>query len=333
MNYRNFGATGLRISELGLGTCFMAEQGQENVNRCIHHAIANGVNYFDTAADYGRGNDERMLGIGLKEHRDRVILATKVGYTDDPADHRSVDGLMRQFEQSLARLQTDHVDIIQIHEADFRKWWSSEPITPEEGMDHLGNLLRDDVAYDFVNAPCIEFLRRAKASGKTRFAGITFKNARLGAGILEAVPEIDCMMVAHQFNPVLRNAAEFLFPVTERLGKGVVLGAALMKGWLAVPQRSWKNQRPEWMDDAFFDSYFRILAIAEQSSIPLAELSIRWMLGEVRQHCIVFGFSGLDVVDSNLQAASKGMLPPDVQSAVNAAGIVHPLLYQGRTSL
>lgn len=332
MNYRPLGKTGQSVSEISLGTCFMAEQGQDNLNRCVAFALNQGVNYFDTAADYGRGNDERMLGAALKGRRDQAFLATKVGYTDDPLDHRRADGLMRQFDQSLQRLQTDHVDVIQIHEADFRKWWKDYDLSPEEGMNHHGILMRDEEAYDFASAPAGEFLRRAKASGKARFIGLTAKNARLTARLLEHI-EVDSLMTAHQFNPLLRNAAEFLFPITEKKGIGVVLGAALMKGWLAVPQTAWKTNRPDWMDEVFYNAYFQYVALCEKAGLSLAEVSIRWMLSEKRQHSIVFGFASLDIVKNNLDIAAKGELPTDLRAAIDAIGLVHPLIYQNRQTL
>ncbi len=332
MNHRTLGKTNLAISELGLGTCFMAQQGQTNVNRCVDFAIDAGVNYFDTAADYGRGTDESMLGAALKGKRDQIVLATKVGYTDDPRDHRNAEGLMKQFEGSLQRLQTDHVDIIQIHEADFRKWWLDYDITDKEGMDHGGELIHDDEYYAFADAPVVQFLKQAKESGKTRFIGLTAKDARRTARMLEHI-EVDSLMTAHQFNPILRNAARYLFPITEEKQLGVVLGAALLKGWAAVPQWEWREEPPEWMDDTFHQAYFSYLDIWQQSGLGLAELSMRWLLSEKRLHSIVVGFSGLEVVEDNIRSVCQGELPSELKQAIDDIGIVHPLIYQGRTRL
>ena len=329
---RVLGKTGLSVSVMGLGTCFMAQLGQDGVAACVRHGMERGVNYFDTAADYGKGGDEILLGQALKAIRNEVILATKVGYTPDPRDHRSADGIMRQFEDSLTRLQTDHVDIIQVHEADFLKWWTDRPMTAEEGLDHMGALIRDNEAYDFADAPVVTFLRRAKESGKARFVGLTAKDARRTARILEAI-DVDTVMTAHQFNPILRNAQKFLFPITQQKGIGVVGGAVLMKGWLAVEQNTWRTQRPSWMDEPFHHAYFRFVEISRENGIPMAELTIRWVLEEERQASLVFGFGSREVIDQNLDAALKGPLPPDLKQAVDAIGLIHPLLYQGRHSL
>ena len=335
MKTRILGKTGLNVSELGLGSAFMAGQGQDGVDRCVDYAVDHGVNYFDTAANYGDGRDETMLGAALKGKRDKVILATKVGFTNRERyrldGHRSADQLMGQFEDSLKRLQTDYVDIIQIHEADYLKWWT-DAIPDDEAAVDWGALIEDDTDYDFANAPAVEFLANAKRSGKARFIGLTAKNARLLARILKVI-DVDSVMAAHQFNPVFRNAVEFLFPTAQDLEVGVVIGAPLMKGWLAVPQNAWRENPPDWMDEAFKTSYFRFLDIHADVGIPMAELCLRWMLSEQRQQSIVVGFSNLQEVEFNMSAARRGTLPDDLNAAIDEIGIVHPLIYQARTKI
>ena len=332
---RPLGKTGLNVSELGLGSAFMAGQGQDGVNRCVDYAVDHGVNYFDTSANYGDGKDETMLGTALKEKRNKVILATKVGFINRERyrldEHRSADQLMAQLEDSLKRLQTDYVDIIQIHEADYLKWWTDAIPDDEDAVD-WGALIEDDTDYDFADAPAVKFLADAKRSGKARFIGLTAKNARLLGRILKVI-EVDSVMTAHQFNPVFRNAVEFLFPTAQDLGVGVVIGAPLMKGWLAVPQNGWRERPPDWMDELFKTSYFRFLDIHAAAGIPMAELCIRWMLSEQRQQSVVVGFSNLREVKFNMSAALRGALPDDLNAAIEGIGIVHPLIYQARTKI
>ena len=236
MERRTLGKTGLVVGELGLGTCFMSAQGQQGVNDCVARAVDRGIDYFDTAANYGQGSQEQMLGVALRGRRGRVFLATKVGCVEDLGGHRRAESLMCQFDDSLGRLQTDHVDLIQLHEADQRKWWSDDPVSKEEAADHWGPLIRDEEDYDFIAAPCVEFLRRVKQQGKARFVGITGKDARR-LGCLVGAVQVDSMMVAHQYNPIIRNAARFLLPLTEAKGVGVA-GGAMFKGGLPLPERN-----------------------------------------------------------------------------------------------
>ena len=335
MKTRILGKTGLNISELGLGSAFMTGQGQDGANRCVDYAVDHGVNYFDTAANYGDGRDETVLGTALKGKRDQVILATKVGFINQQRyrldGHRSADQLMEQFEGSLKRLQTDYVDIIQIHEADYLKWWTDD-IPDAEDARVWSALIEDDTDYDFPDAPAIKFLANAKRSGKARFIGLTAKNARVLGRILKAV-YVDSVMTAHQFNPIFRNAVEFLFPTAQDLGVGVVIGAPLMKGWLAVPQNAWWENPPDWMDETFKASYFKFLDIHADTGLPMAELCIRWMLSEQRQQSVVVGFSNIQEVEFNISAASRGTLPDELNAAIAEIGIVHPLIYQGRTQI
>jgi aryl-alcohol dehydrogenase-like predicted oxidoreductase len=78
----------VQLSIMGLDTCFMAQQGQEKTNHCVRYAVEQGINYFDAAAHYGQGNDERMPGTALRGCRNDVFLATKVGCLEEPGGHR-----------------------------------------------------------------------------------------------------------------------------------------------------------------------------------------------------------------------------------------------------
>ena len=153
-----------------------------------------------------------------------------------------------------------------------------------------------------------------------------------GIDYFDAVP-VDSMLVAHQYNPIYRNAARFLLPSTDAKGVGVAGGAMFMKGWLAVPMAAWRDQPPSWMDEDFHRAYFAYLDLQASSGIPLPELTLRWLLAEQRIHCIVVGFSEWREIESNIEAIERGPLPLDLQSAIDALGIVHPLLYQGGTTI
>ena len=111
----------------------------------------------------------------------------------------------------------------------------------------------------------------------------------------------------------------------------MVIGAPLMKGWLAVPQEEWRDNPPDWMDAPFKQSYFGFIDIHRDYEIPMAELCIRWMLEEHRQQSIVVGFSNFQEVESNISAAYCGALSNDINASIERSGIVHPLTYQGRT--
>ncbi|HVV79782.1 MAG TPA: aldo/keto reductase [Pseudolabrys sp.] len=332
MEYRRFGRTNILVSELGLGSAFVSAQGQSIVSDGIRAAIDAGVNFFDTAPYYSAGADEQMLGQALAGVRDRIVLATKVGYTADPNDHRSVAGLTQQFEGSLQRLNVSYVDIIQIHEADFRKWWVDENITPEEGSNPQGALIQDDEIYDFAGAPVIQFVANAIETGKARFVGITAKDARRAARLTRAL-DVHTIMIAHQFNPILRNASEFLFEEAVAKDVGIMVAAPLMQGLLARPKLKWRGAPPPWMDATFFNAYFGFIDLAEKVGIGVQELTFRWLLREARLHTVLFGFRSVDDIKANVRAVELGPLPEPLQAEIDALGIVHPLIFQGRTTI
>ena len=87
------------------------------------------------------------------------------------------------------------------------------------------------------------------------------------------------------------------------------------------------------MDPVFHRAYLAYLDIHAASGLPMAELTLRWLLAETRLHSIVLGFSCREEIAANLAAVNKGPLPGDLQRAIQAIGLVHPLTYQGRTEL
>src|SRR4051794_10102869 len=104
---RPFGATGVRVSLLGYGTAPLGKKHitREHAVRCLHYAIDHGITYLDTSPDYG---SEPHVGAVMRMRRAEVFLATKV-------NRRSKAGALAELKESLARLQTDHVDLIQVH--------------------------------------------------------------------------------------------------------------------------------------------------------------------------------------------------------------------------
>ncbi|QRG67404.1 aldo/keto reductase [Brevibacillus choshinensis] len=119
MQYRNLARTGISVSQFALGGgVFGALAGQEEGSRIIDEALDAGINMIDTSNRYGDGESERIIGEAIKGRREKVILATKFGA--EPDDERNQSGVSRRWvrqavEQSLLRLQTDYIDLYQLH--------------------------------------------------------------------------------------------------------------------------------------------------------------------------------------------------------------------------
>ncbi len=144
MKYRKLGNTGLIVSEVALGTMQfggkmnMGNLGQEDTTRMVKLALDRGINFIDTADVYSRGESETLIGNALKGIREEIVLATKVRLPMSDNFNRSGAtrvNIMRGVESSLKRLQTDHVDLYQVH-----GWDSNTPL--EETLRTLDDLVR-----------------------------------------------------------------------------------------------------------------------------------------------------------------------------------------------
>ncbi|WP_025694909.1 aldo/keto reductase [Paenibacillus durus] len=124
MEYRNLGRTGMKVSNFTLGTGAFGSWGNTNEEECIQivdTAIGNGINFIDTADVYGAGGSEEIVGKALKGRRNEVVLATKVGMPMGKGLNQSGSSrlwIRQEVENSLRRLQTDHIDLYQLHRPD-----------------------------------------------------------------------------------------------------------------------------------------------------------------------------------------------------------------------
>jgi uncharacterized protein len=144
---RPFGKTGVKVSAIGVGGFHIGKPEDEQVGiRIIQEALDAGINFMDNAWDYHKGRSEEIMGKALEDRRDKAFLMTKV------CTHgRGKDVAMKQLEDSLRRLRTDHVDLWQIHEVVY-------PNDPE---------------LHFKKDGVVEALTLAKKQGKVRFVGFT----------------------------------------------------------------------------------------------------------------------------------------------------------------
>lgn len=165
MRYRQLGRTGLEVSEIGFGTgdnAGLLVAGSPSEQReAVERALELGVNYWDTAPDYGHGAAEANLGRVLDELGARPVVVTKVEVSVDDVDDPA-SAVTDSIDASLERLRLDHVDVLQIHNAPTR--------VRDESAKAWGTLALED----FLGPRgAIEGLRRAREAGKTRFCGFT----------------------------------------------------------------------------------------------------------------------------------------------------------------
>jgi len=173
MQYRTLGDSGVEVSEVGfgawvVGTDWWGDRGEEQAVEMVQHALDCGITYFDTGDVYGHGNSEELLGRALSEHRDEVTLATKVGYdfyNNPQAGHGELpkrldpDWVRTCVERSLDRLDTDHVEVLQLHNA------NADEVTPEL-METLESLREEGLvdALGWAMGPSIGWIAEHEAA-------------------------------------------------------------------------------------------------------------------------------------------------------------------------
>lgn len=196
MPTRSFGKTGYKVGILSLGGQATLEmQGtEEESEKIINRAIDLGVNYIDTAASYGRGQSQINIGRVMKTRRNEVWLSTK---THD----RSYDGSMRLLEDSLNKLQTDHLDLWQLHNV--------------QRQDQIDQIFAKDGA--------IKALEKAKSEGIVRHLGITghFEPVILKNAIKD-YPFDSILMALNAADPHYLSFKKYLLPVAQERGIAII---------------------------------------------------------------------------------------------------------------
>jgi L-galactose dehydrogenase len=218
VKYSPLGKTGVKVSAIGFGTVAFGDDygtvSLEDCSRALVHAIDAGINLVDTSPYYGRTLSEQRLGAALDGRRHEVILGTKCGrYGFDQFDF-SEKAVVRGLEDSLRRLRTDYVDILQAHDVEF------------------GSI--DQVIHETVPA-----MQRLKEQGKVRFIGVTGYWPHILSQIAEAA-SIDVALNYCHWNLMMDDMDATLTPIAQRKQIGLMNGSPLHMGLLGG------NGGPPW---------------------------------------------------------------------------------------
>jgi myo-inositol catabolism protein IolS len=267
MDMRNLGDTGIRVSPIALGCWQFAgdatwgPQDRRASIATVHAAFESGVTFFDSAEMYGAGLSEEILGEALRGRRDRTVIATKVHRT--PMTGRAI---REACEASLRRLQTDFVDLYQIH-----YWDRNVPV--EE---------------------CVQALLSLRKEGKIRAIGVSNSGTRdLSEMMLHAPPATNQMPYS-----LLWRAIEFeIQPLCVSKGIGILAYSPLAQGLLSgtfrspdeVPEgrartRLFSRDRPQTRhgepgrEELAFAAVARIRALCAEASIPMTQASLAWLM-------------------------------------------------------
>jgi L-galactose dehydrogenase len=213
MIYQTLGKTGLQVSKMGFGCASLGNEygnlDNREAIRAVHLAIDHGINFFDTSPYYGRTLSETRLGEALKGRREQVILATKGGRFDRPLETGfdfSYDGILHMCEASLKRLQTDTIDVYQLHDIEFG----------EKAQ---------------VVAEAIPALQKLKSDGKVRFIGVTGFPLALLREMVET-QALDVTLSYCHYNLVNRTLDTLLVPAVKAKGMGLINASVTGMGLL-----------------------------------------------------------------------------------------------------
>jgi aryl-alcohol dehydrogenase-like predicted oxidoreductase len=312
---RPFGITGESVPALSMGCGPFSTATASAHIAAVRRAVDLGMDYVDTSPFYGNGESQEVLGRALAEIREPVFVATKVGHYEDRSQFRNVDTILAQVRENLRILGRDHVDLLQIHEADWRGWWSdAEP---------LDVCIRLDEALDFAGAPVMEALRTAREQGLCRFIGITGNTTVEIAHVLKHV-EVDAMLVAYNYNLILRGALTHCVPVARECGAACIMAGPLYNARLAAVHREWLDEPPGWMTPDFRERYAALCEIQEESGIPMPELAIRYVMEEAGFCTVLTASITVGEVEQNHAAATAGFLPGDVRRRIDGIGLAGP---------
>ena len=313
MQLRVFGRTGMQLSVLGFGCGavggLMVRGEAADQARTVARAIAAGVNYFDTAVQYGDGESEKNLGRVLKQLKPpNIIVGTKVRVP--PGEFGRIDDAVRtSLEGSLARLGLDRVDILHLH----------NPITGNGG----GSTLSVRQVLDEV-VPAFERLRQ---QGKIRFLGITALGDTaalhqvIGARVFDSA-----QVVYNMLNPSAASALPARYPAqdygrlfeqTKAAGVGVVGIRVLAGGALSgsAERHPIAGPAPEPIGSAMsynadIDRARRLMPLLEEGfAASLTEAATRFALSHPAMGTILVGMATPQQFDDALAAAEKGPLP------------------------
>ncbi|GAB4074740.1 aldo/keto reductase family protein [Barrientosiimonas marina] len=291
MNYRHLGNSGLKVSEIGLGSWLT-----HNETESIHRAYDLGINFFDTANEYGQGEAERVLGKALHRYpRESYVLATKAYFPmgDGPNDRGlSRKHIIEQCNASLKRLGVDYIDLYQCHRFD-------KETPTEETLLALEDLVRQ---------------------GKILYYGVSQWSAAQITDAVHITNERNLHpIVSNQpvYNMIVRQIESEIVPVSKKHGMGQIVFSPLAQGVLTgkykpdedlPPQsRAGKGQinylMKSYLDNNVLKQVAKLEDVAGELNIGLSQLALAWILRQPGISSAIVGASNKHQLEENIKAS------------------------------
>jgi aryl-alcohol dehydrogenase-like predicted oxidoreductase len=312
MRYRELGETGMRVSEISLGTWAFGGDwgtvGEDEAYAALNRAVDLGVNFLDTADVYGDGRSEKLIGRLLEDRpNDEILIATKAGRRLDPhtADGYDHEHLSAFIERSLKNLGVEALDLLQLH------------CPPTEAY-------RQDATFEALDS--------LKEAGKLKNYGVSVEKVEEARMALD-YPNVATVQII--FNIFRQKPAEEFFPLAEERGIGILarvpLASGLLSGKMSADRdfsqddHRFFNRNGEAFDrgETFAGVHFETgLEAAEELKelVPegstLAQFALRWILMHPAVSCAIPGGKNPSQVEDNVAAAEMAPLSEETMELV-----------------
>lgn len=308
MEYRQLGNSGLQVSTIGLGTNnFGMRLDAAQTALIVNHALDVGINMIDTANSYGKGLSEEYIGKALKGKRDQAVLATKVSSRMNEGPNNAGNSrrhIIAEVEASLRRLDTDYIDLYQIH------WWDSN--TPlEETLRTLDDLV---------------------SQGKIRYAGssnFSAWHACEAAWTAQSLGVTSLVSTQPRYSMMDRVVEVELVPFCQKYGVGILPYYPLENGFLTGKYRRNEdapagtrlaaNDRGMFTDKNF-DVLDGLIAFAEARDHTVLDLAFSWLLANKAVSSVIAGATKIEQVITNSKAAAWDLTTEEVDEVNGILG-------------
>ncbi len=296
MQYRSLGKTNLKVSILGFGASPLGDEFRKTTaperNSAVHAAIDRGINFFDVSPYYGRTLAEERLGEALVGRRDEVILATKCGRYDIDGFDFSARRVTASIDESLRRLRTDYVDLLQAHDIEFGD-------------------------YRQIVEETIPALRRIQQSGKARFIGITGLPLKMLRNVA-AAGGVDTILSYCRYNLMINDMDEILTPYARENGIGLINASPLHMGILTEQGPPSWHPAPEPVKRAGA----KVVELCARRGVRVADVALRYCIEHPYVATTLVGMSRPDHVERNVEGIMK---PIDPELLAEIRAVVAPV--------
>ena len=309
MQFRKLGYSDLNLTTIGLGTWAMGggdwkygwgPQDDQASIHAIHQALDLGINWIDTAAIYGHGHSEKVVGKAIADRRDSVVIATKCGRIWE-GDSREIgkslkaDSIRREVENSLRRLNIDTIDLYQIH-------WPEPDEEIEEGWQTMANLVKE---------------------GKVRYVGVSNFNLQQ----LQRAQAIHPIVSLQPPYSMLRREveAEILgYCAAQNIGviayspmqAGLLTGKFTRERASSLPSSDWRSRSKFFTEPQLnlnLQAVEKLAPIARQKNISLAQLSLAWVMRRPEMTAAIVGARRSDQIIETAQASDIELSVAEIQ--------------------